>query len=430
MLRHKKNRLKKNYFLKIILCGSIAVFLFFDRSCAEEIMPRSPNSFKLNGVKVIEAPGVSRLELNIDTAEKNYSLGIMPELKKATQESLEYFFLGLALSDDKFWVNLNPQSPEKIIDPVLGQTSAGRILLEADLRLKKDTCELTNPKKSEIGKKYWQALYQKAGELGLADGTPEVKRLWIVPDEISVYETSDQIYIIRNKLKVSFESEYFSETNNLAQDKKSREFRDYMLTLTQDSITPALNKRVNEGPEYADLRTVYRSFILATWYKDKFGRGNNSLLKSIDATILNDIKKESADRKNEIYKDYLKSLSGGEYSFSENSPGLGEFSPVITQKVYFSGGIDLRTRTIIRLPGLPQDLKKIIVGVDIPGNQKSPMRFVKNRLEFILNIILELQRKLEALALQLPSPASSNSGDSAANAIKKVTANQHLLKNL
>ena len=55
---------------------------------------------------------------------------------------MKYFFIGLALPNEKFWVNLRPDSPDNILDPDLEKTDIGRIFLEADLQLKKDTCQL------------------------------------------------------------------------------------------------------------------------------------------------------------------------------------------------------------------------------------------------------------------------------------------------
>ncbi|HAH21909.1 MAG TPA: hypothetical protein DCL49_13550, partial [Candidatus Omnitrophica bacterium] len=85
-------------------------------------------------------------------------------LENETQNLLRYFFIGLALPNDKFWVNLRPDSPDDILDPDLEKTDIGRIFLEADVQLKKDTAGFTSPQTPE-GKAYWDKLYQKAGEL-------------------------------------------------------------------------------------------------------------------------------------------------------------------------------------------------------------------------------------------------------------------------
>ena len=81
-----------------------------------------------------------------------------------TQELLNYFLIGLSLPNDTFWVNLRPDTADNIIDPLLEKTDIGRIFLESDLQLKKDTASFTSPQTTE-GKAYWDKLYKKAGEL-------------------------------------------------------------------------------------------------------------------------------------------------------------------------------------------------------------------------------------------------------------------------
>ena len=86
------------------------------------------------------------------------------QLKQEAKELMDYFLIGVTLPNDAFWVNLRPDSPDNIIDPELEKTGLGKILLEADLQLKKDTASLTSPQTPE-GKAYWDKLYKKAGEL-------------------------------------------------------------------------------------------------------------------------------------------------------------------------------------------------------------------------------------------------------------------------
>ena len=58
-------------------------------------------------------------------------------LETSTKELLTYFFVGITLPNESFWVNLRPDSPDNIIDPLVAQTEVGKVLLEADLQLKK-----------------------------------------------------------------------------------------------------------------------------------------------------------------------------------------------------------------------------------------------------------------------------------------------------
>src|SRR3989338_5702921 len=139
---------------------------------------------KSNDFKLLLDPGDSLKGLSPE--------GTVPgdKLKQPTQELFNYFLIGLSLPNDKFWVNLRPDAPEQIIDPELGKTDMGRIMLEADLQLKKDTAGLTSPQTQE-GKEYWDKLYKRAGELfGTENITiPTLTRPWIVPGEVIISES-------------------------------------------------------------------------------------------------------------------------------------------------------------------------------------------------------------------------------------------------
>ena len=148
-----------------------------------------------------------------------------PKLNNATQELFNYFLIGLALSNDTFWVNLRPDAPENIIDPLLEKTDIGKIFLEADLQLKKDTASLTSPQNPE-GKAYWDKLYKKAGELfGTENITiPTITRPWIVPNEVIVRETEDSAYIYKATLKVMLEADYLADQKPKTKKRKNREY--------------------------------------------------------------------------------------------------------------------------------------------------------------------------------------------------------------
>src|SRR3989338_7889283 len=127
-------------------------------------------------------------------------------LEENTQTLLKYFFIGLALPNDKFWVNLRPDSPETIIDDDLAKTDIGRIFLEADVQLKKDTAQFTYQQNHE-SKEDWDKLYKKTGELFGSENItiPTLTRPWIVPNEIIIREAPDNAYIYKATLKVKLE---------------------------------------------------------------------------------------------------------------------------------------------------------------------------------------------------------------------------------
>src|SRR3989339_324795 len=93
------------------------------------------------------------------TPDASVGAGTSPEkedivLKETAQELMDYFLIGVTLPNDSFWVNLRPDAPDTIIDPELERTDIGKVFLEADLQLKKDTASFTSPQTPE-GKAYW-----------------------------------------------------------------------------------------------------------------------------------------------------------------------------------------------------------------------------------------------------------------------------------
>src|SRR3989338_5518893 len=176
-------------------------------------------------------------------------------IEENTQTLLKYFFIGLALPNEKFWVNLRPDSPDNILDPDLEKTDIGRIFLEADLQLKKDAAGWTSPQTKE-GKEYWDKLYQKAGELfGTENITiPTITRPWIVPNEIIIREAADNAYIYKATLKVMLEEDYLTEHPPAARvphrggaegvyrfsDPRRKELNEYSTQLIKDLIIPKL----------------------------------------------------------------------------------------------------------------------------------------------------------------------------------------------
>ena len=205
-----------------------------------------------------------------DLENKNY-------IEESTQTLLKYFFIGLALPNEKFWVNLRPDSPDNILDPELEKTDIGRIFLEADVQLKKDTASFTSPQTPE-GKEYWDKLYRKAGELFGSENItiPTLTRPWIVPNEIIIREAPDNAYIYKATLKVMLEEDYLSReagsrnhSDTLAgkssqpsepnyqpltshynfSDPRLKELNQYSTQLIKETIIPKLTYEVNTSKD-------------------------------------------------------------------------------------------------------------------------------------------------------------------------------------
>jgi len=270
-------------------------------------------------------------------------------ITQATKELMEYFFIGVTLPNDAFWVNLRPDAEDNVVDPFLAQTDIGKILLEADVQLKKDTAKATSPQTPE-GKKYWDKLYQKAEELFGYDNItiPTLTRPWIVPGEIIIREAQSNAYIYKATLKVMLEQDYLkdSATYNF-NDPRLKALNEYSSELIRELIIPKLTKEINTSKRYAALRQVYYSLILAQWFKARFRQSSSlrgaskasdeAITKLIDSKKLTNFTSKTFWSKTTYFQEYQQSFKGGEYNIQE--PRHTPFGQTI--RSYFSGGMNL-----------------------------------------------------------------------------------------
>jgi bisphosphoglycerate-independent phosphoglycerate mutase (AlkP superfamily) len=263
------------------------------------------------------------------------------ELENSTKELLNYFLVGVTLNNESFWVNLRPDSEDQIIDPYLVQTDVGKIMLEADLQLKKDTAKLTSPETPE-GREYWNRLYKKAEELFGYDSVniPTLTRPWIVPGEIIIHETDSSAYIYKATLKVMLEQDYLKDSAMYNfNDARSKALNDYSSELIRELIIPKLTKEVNSSKRYANIRQVYYSLILSRWFKNKFGGQSGGYASRINTLDLTGLTSQNNWSKTTYFKEYQKSFKEGEYNIKE--PVYTPTGQVIRN--YFSGGMNLGT---------------------------------------------------------------------------------------
>jgi len=310
---------------------------------------------------------------------------------------MKYFFIGLSLPNATFWVNLRPDSPDNIIDDYLAKTDVGKIMLETDLQLKKDTAQMTSPQTPE-GREYWNKLYQKAGELFGNENIniPTLTRPWIVPDEIIIRETIDSAYIYKATLKVMLEQDYLKsegkgvEVNYTFKDERLKALNEYSSQLIRELIIPKLTKAINTSKRYAPLRQIYYSLILAQWFKARNkglspsiigdtlrsrvspADGKGTVPDLIDSKDLTNLTSKDHWSKTTYYQAYQRSFKEGEYNIKE--PVYAPAGQVI--RSYFSGG------EMLNIP--PNSI------VVIPANTSSPLLSQKFQIgkNFLIPLLL------------------------------------------
>ncbi|MBF0572104.1 MAG: hypothetical protein HQL12_09600, partial [Candidatus Omnitrophica bacterium] len=309
----------------------------------------------LKGIKV-HADNPFRFDFILDKGDVE-----TPSLESLRNEStklIKYFLASLTIPEKDLWVNLSPYEKDRIIPASFGMTEMGRDLLAEDYMLKQITASLIYPEDA-IGKRFWKRVYEQAAKKYGTTNIPinTFNKVWIVPQKAVVYENAKKgiAYVVGSKLKVMLEQDYLALEKNtiiLSTAKvlnKINSIRDSSATpqndvnalgsqIVREVVIPELTKEVNENKNFAKVRQVYNSLILATWYKKKI---KDSILTQVYAnkSKVAGININDPNEKERIYQQYLRAFKKGVYSF------IKEEADPITQEIiprkYFSGGFDL-----------------------------------------------------------------------------------------
>lgn len=250
--------------------------------------------------------------------------------RRAAQLASDSFFVWLALPPSAFTVNLNPDEPDRIIDEKFGRTDAGRVLLEADLAMKKSVAKFIHPD-TKAGRKYWDSLRGEAKCVSM--------RQWIVPDTATVRDNGNELFILDAPLLVKMESEVVKtpgaggDSGCGQQDEASTRHNESVYRTT---ILPQVQKAVNSAPEYADLRRVYASRVAAEWFRKRSATKHTAYSDLIGK---GDISRWASREKwtpREVFDRYVKSYKDGEFKVKHTTTK----GNVVYTRTYIYGGVD------------------------------------------------------------------------------------------
>ena len=248
---------------------------------------------------------------------------------------VKYFLASLTIPDQDQWVNLSPYENDRIIKDDFGKTEMGRDLLAQDYLLKQITSSLIYPEDG-LGRKFWDKVYERAWKEYHTTDIPvnTFNKVWIVPDQAYVYESGNTAYILKSHLKVMLEEDYLSLNKHNAIP--SSGVAAIGSQVIREIILPELEKEVNEGKNFANLRQMYSGMILATWYKKAL---KESLLGKVYADK-DKVKGVDQDpQANEIiYERYLKAFKKGVFNYIKDD--VDRYSNEAIPRKYFSGGFN------------------------------------------------------------------------------------------
>jgi hypothetical protein len=304
--------------------------------------------------------------------------------------SLAYntFFVGLFMPNNLFWVNLNPWEPNRLLGDGLEKTDAGRTMLEADLQMKKDFAKYENPCESDVGTRFWKKLDEKSDQLeqNLKKKYPNdfsekdiitfstVSRNWIVPDKINAQGMGDTIYLESATLTIESEPVYdhsqydikdrysflFSQPVKDDLAAAAKEYGKYSMELQDEMIRPLVVRDINSVKEYAALRTVYHSLILAQWYKNKFQRSPALFSDEFDSGKIESYGSDTQWKPESIWQAYQKSYEEHEYECVKTEEYTRGNTIITSKKIYQSGGVDFE-KIPLSITGSPsQKIQKIL----------------------------------------------------------------------
>ncbi|WP_433222549.1 hypothetical protein ACQP00_23765 [Dactylosporangium sp. CS-047395] len=243
--------------------------------------------------------------------------------RAAMAQMSDAFYVWLNLPTSKFWVNLNPSEPDRIIDAKLATTDVGRILLQADLDMKKMSAKLTNPN-TDLGRQFWGEPDPDALEECV------VTRQWIVPKPATVYQADGGIYILDAPLEVKAESQL---SKGKFGDPSCPAPSDRMEKVFEQLILPKVEDAVNHAPEFAELRRVYLARVAAEWYRE---RKSGALTSMIDSGDVHRWPAMQSWQPKQVFDAYVKSYRDHEYNVTKNVD-RGGYRYTFT---YSDGGVD------------------------------------------------------------------------------------------
>ncbi len=246
----------------------------------------------------------------------------------SVDQASDAFFAWLVLPTDKLWVNLNPNEPDRITDARFGRTDAGRILLEADLEMKKTVARLIHPD-TKLGARFWNSLR----------GSCFSSRQWIVPAPATVRESRDELYILDAPLSVLMETEYVQDRGSgkyRSCAHMSKEAEERNERLYKELILPKVEKAVNTAPEYADLRRVYLSRVAAEWYRNRSHQVPSAFSHLIDTGNVKAWESGSSWKPIDTFNAYVRSFTKGEFNITRKTR-QGNYTETRT---YVYGGVN------------------------------------------------------------------------------------------
>ncbi len=312
----------------------------------------------------------------VDTGNEHFSGDLSSRdsgIRDQAGKLIKYFLASLTIPEKDLWVNLSPYEKDRMIADNLGNTQMGQDMLAQDYILKQLTASLIYPER-DLGKAFWDKVYQKAQQLY---GTTEIpvntfNKVWIVADKADVFERGNVAYIVGAHLKVMLEEDYtaLAKHQTPTRGHVPRSQAGYVSPSTlpskqtpegestpgqppsaspatnalasqivRDVILPSIEQEVNTGKNFAPLRQMFYSMILASWYKMALKDTILTQLYGNQSKTKVGINANDPTDKDKIFEQYLKAYKKGVFNYIKEDIDAAKGQAV--PRKYFSGGLEV-----------------------------------------------------------------------------------------
>jgi SAM-dependent methyltransferase len=275
-------------------------------------------------------------------------------VQDVSERLIKYFLTSLTIPEKDLWVNLSPAEPDRIVEKDFGRTGMGQELLALDLVLKQMTAALLTPQ-GETGRAFWDKVYTRLKEkYGTAEiSVDDISKVWITPGKVVVYEHNASALIMESSLKVMAESDYLTREKvtgrrlleNMHDGLKATGHQlpasgstDIVKRVLNEIIIPEVEKEVNTGANFAPLRQVYHSLILAAWYKRRLKEGLLARSYVDQKKIFGVEKSKGALSVEVLYQQYLDAYREGLKGTIVE--GLDQTTGEVVPRKYIAGGVN------------------------------------------------------------------------------------------
>ena len=264
---------------------------------------------------------------------------LQSELEPVSRKLVNYFLASLTIPQNDLWVNLSPYEQERILPESLVRTELGRDLLAQDYLLKQLSASLLYPE-SGAGKVFWQRVYAQAYQkFGTTDVPVDTfNKIWIVPQRAKVYEKNNVVYVVGGHLKVMLEADHTAMQQSrggaaaTADVQRADASAEMTKKIVREIIIPVIEKEVNEGKNFATLRQILYSLVLAQWYKSAL---KDSILNKVysDQNKMSGVDVSDPANREKIYAQYMAAYKKGVFNYIIDGDRLQEIVGQIGKSV-------------------------------------------------------------------------------------------------